>query len=92
MRPSGPNDLLHASGLYCDLGSMSVSRYACSDEMRREVVDESSDAHCFKASLSEQDFDRVGGASPRASPNSVENSYEKSDESDIHGFRLTTPS
>ena len=34
--------------------------------MRREVLDERREMHCFKASLSEQDFERVGVASGRA--------------------------
>ena len=29
-------------------------------------MDERRDVHCFNASLSEQDFERVGGASARA--------------------------
>lgn len=33
--------------------------------MSKEVMDESRDVHCFKPSLSEQDFERVGGASGR---------------------------
>jgi hypothetical protein len=33
--------------------------------MRRETSDERRDVHCFRASLSEQDFDKVGGASGR---------------------------
>ena len=41
--------------------------YAFSGETRREVADERRDVHCFNASLSEQDLERVGGASARAS-------------------------
>ena len=66
MRPSGPKDRLQAFGLCCDAGSMSVLMYALWGEIRREVVDERRDVHCFNASLSEQDFERVGGASGRA--------------------------
>ena len=40
--------------------------YALSGETSKEVVDERRDVHCFNASLSEQDFERVGEASARA--------------------------
>jgi hypothetical protein len=33
--------------------------------MRRDVIDERREVHCFRAILSEQDFERVGGASGR---------------------------
>ena len=45
---------------------MSVLRYALSGETSKAVADERRDVHCFNASLSEQDFERVAGASARA--------------------------
>ena len=66
MRPSGPKDREQAFGLCSDAGKMSVWIYALDGETRREVVEERRDVHCFNASLSEQDFERVGGASGRA--------------------------
>ena len=66
MRPSGPKDRSHAFGLCWDFGRMSVLMYALSGETSKEVVDERREVHCFNASLSEQDFERVGGASARA--------------------------
>jgi hypothetical protein len=40
--------------------------YALAGSTKSEVMDERSEVHCLSASLSEQDLDNVGGASPRA--------------------------
>ena len=66
MRPSGPKDRLQAIGRYCDAGRIRVVMYALCGETRREVLDERREVHCFRASLSEQDLERVGEASGRA--------------------------
>ena len=63
--------------------------YAFVGETKIEVAEESSDKHCFKASLSEQDFESVGGLSALASsPQSLTSSAERIY---LPGFRLTTP-
>lgn len=40
--------------------------YALAGSTKSEEMDERSEVHCLSASLSEQDLDNVGGASPRA--------------------------
>jgi hypothetical protein len=43
-----------------------VERYTPEGETKREESDERREVHCLRAILSEQDFEREGGASPRA--------------------------
>ena len=66
IRPSGPNALRKAVFLYCDLGSIKLEMYAFSGLMSGQVFLSSKEVHCFNASLSEQDFERVDGLSPLA--------------------------
>lgn len=58
------NARLHPEALYCDVGRIRVDMYAWSGLTRSEVGEERRDVHWWRDSLSEQDFDRVGGASP----------------------------
>lgn len=48
--------------------------YAFSGEIRRDVRELSRDVHCLRASLSEQDFERVVGLSARPFRWSISNS------------------
>ena len=92
MRPFLPKDRSQAAGLYCDLGTMSVSMYAFTGDTSKEVVDESREVHCRNASLSEQDFDEVRGASARAeTSSSIDVTYSATHNGHLHGFRLTIP-
>ena len=97
MRPSGPKDREQAFGRCWDVGRIRVWRYALDGEIRREVVDVRREVHCFNASLSEQDFERVGGASGRAygllliELNWYIIRYLLVIASYLHGLRLTTP-
>ena len=45
---------------------MSFSRYTFLGKMSSEASEDSNEVHCFNASLSEQDLERVGGLSGRA--------------------------
>lgn len=40
--------------------------YALAGDTKSVVVEDSNDMHCLRASLSEHDFESVGGLSPRA--------------------------
>lgn len=64
-RPDRLNALSHAPGTYCDSGKISVSMYAFLGDTSKDVVDESSDVPCLRASLSVHDLESVGGASGR---------------------------
>jgi hypothetical protein len=64
--PSAEKARRHARSEYWDLGKMMLLMYALVGSMNIDVMAERSEAHCFNASLSEQDLDNVGGASPRA--------------------------
>ena len=61
-----PKDLSHANALCCEEGRINVSMYAFAGDTINEVAEESSDMHCLRASLSEHDFESVGGLSARA--------------------------
>ena len=77
MRPLDENALSHAVEECCESGSTSVSMYALAGSTKRDERDDSNEVHCFDASLSEQDFDNVGGASPRAGLRRTTPSCEK---------------
>lgn len=57
--------LLHPEAEYWDKGKVSDVRYAEEGEMSSEVIEESSEVHWWRESLSEQDLEAVGGASGR---------------------------
>jgi hypothetical protein len=64
--PLALNARSQASGTYCDDGKMSLSMYMFSGDISSDAGEESKDVHCFIASLSEHDFESVGGLSIRA--------------------------
>ena len=68
MRPLGPKARVHALAEYCDDGRIRECRYAFSGEIKRDADDDKREVHCFRASLSEHDLDRLAGASGRPIP------------------------
>ena len=64
-RPEGENARVHAEAEYWDEGMVRDVRYRLAGEMRREVMEERREVLCLRESLSEQDFESVGGASGR---------------------------
>jgi hypothetical protein len=63
--PSEEKARLQAISEYCDSGRTREEIYMLAGETSRDVTELRRDVHCFRAILSEQDFESVGGASGR---------------------------
>lgn len=56
---------------------MTLDRYAFAGETKALVREDRSEVTCLRASLSEQDLDKLGGASPREGLRRTMPSWEK---------------